>query len=200
MKHNITKLLAIIALLVVPSHAQEFVPAKDIAKQLNQSVRGGKVEQRTQQFSNAAYKELNPNLEASTRGIVIVQTGGQQQATVNVDASAAMTFENIRFKIDSIELADEASVRQLIAIAEALKENGKDKSFVIEGHTCDLGADAHNQNLSEKRSLAVGMFFRKQGVSCELVPFGFGESDPAMANSSEAKRKANRRVVVRRKA
>jgi outer membrane protein OmpA-like peptidoglycan-associated protein len=199
MKRNLS-ILAIIALLIVPSQAQEFVPAKDIAKKLNQSVRGGKVEQRTQQFSNEAYKELNPTLEASTRGIIIVQTGGQQQATVNVDASAAMTFENIRFKIDSVELADEASARQLIAIAEALKEIGNGKSFVIEGHTCDLGADGHNQNLSEKRSLAVGLFFRKQGVDCELVPLGFGEKDPANANSSEAQRQANRRVVVRRKA
>lgn len=199
MKRNFS-ILAIIALLVVPSPAQEFVPAKDIAKQLNQSVRGGKVEQRTQQFSSKTYKELNPNLEASTRGIIIVQTGGQEQATVNVNASAAMTFENIRFKIDSIELADEASARQLIAIAEALKEIGNDKSFVIEGHTCDLGDESHNQKLSEKRSLAVGLFFRKQGVTCELVPFGFGEKEPVNANSSETQRQTNRRVVVRRKA
>jgi outer membrane protein OmpA-like peptidoglycan-associated protein len=200
MKINLS-ILTFVAFLITPSLAQEIIPAKDIAKKLNESVRGGKVEQRTQQFSNQAYKELNPTLEPASRGIAIVPTGGgQQQASVNVDASAAMTFENIRFKIDSIDLADEASARQLVAIAEALKEIGVEKSFVIEGHTCNLGADVHNQKLSERRSLAVGLFFRKQGVKCELVPFGFGEKDPQNANNSEADRQTNRRVVVRRKA
>jgi len=177
--------------------------AEDIAKGLaaGEGVRGGKTEKRTQTFSKEAYRKLNPLFDPESRGIVIVQNGSQQQATVTVNPAASISFENIRFKIDSIELADEESARQLVEIAKALKDTDAGKrSYIIEGHTCSVGTDAHNQTLSEKRSLAVGIFLRQQGVNCELVPFGYGEQEPVQSNETERGRSTNRRVVVKVKA
>lgn len=186
-----------------PLHAQsapDITPADAITRSLAPSTRGSKNIERTQIFSRAHYQELNPGIDPGTRCIRIVAAGSQVQATVNVDAAAQVSFDNIRFKIDSVELADQTSVLQLNAIVQALKQLGTDSSFIIEGHTCDLGADAHNQQLSENRALAVGKFFRRNGVQCELVTLGYGEQEPANSNDSEAQRSKNRRVVIRKKA
>lgn len=154
---------------------------------------------RTEQFSRDAYEELNPGVRPESRGIMVMATAQGAQATVSVGSNTNVSFDNVRFKLNSVELADEASARQLMEIVKALKQFGSDRAFVIEGHTCDLGEEAYNQKLSEKRALVVGLFMRKQGVSCELVPLGFGERDRVTTETDEPSRQKNRRVVVRTK-
>ena len=198
MKH-ILSIFALLAALTASANA-EVKSAEEIARKLDPGTRGIAVEKRSYRFSPETYAQLNPGVDARSRQILIVPTGNHQQATVSVVSTSSVSFENIRFKIDSIELADEESDRQLIAIAEALQKIGNYASFVIEGHTCSLGDDPYNHKLSEKRALAVGVLFRKQGVKCELAVFGKGEEEPLNSNATESERQANRRVIVRRKA
>ena len=69
---------------------------------------------------------------------------------------------------------------------------------VVEGHTDNVGKDAYNQALSERRanSLMNIMIDRYNVASERLNAVGYGESKPAADNSTAAGRKANRRVVV----
>jgi outer membrane protein OmpA-like peptidoglycan-associated protein len=65
----------------------------------------------------------------------------------------------------------------------------------ISGHTDDVGTDEYNQNLSERRALAVKNYLEIKGVSANrLRAKGFGESRPVADNSTEQGRQANRRV------
>jgi outer membrane protein OmpA-like peptidoglycan-associated protein len=124
-----------------------------------------------------------------------------------VDASARfVSFDNIFFKLDSTELRDDASRLQVNEIATALLSRElKSSSFLIEGHTCDLGEDDHNLKLSAKRADAIRKLLIKQGVGKNrLAALGFGESDivdPVKASDSpskaETKRMKSRRVVLR---
>jgi outer membrane protein OmpA-like peptidoglycan-associated protein len=65
----------------------------------------------------------------------------------------------------------------------------------IGGHTDDVGADAANLTLSERRAAAVAAYLAGKGVeSSRLVPKGYGETVPLAANDSDEARARNRRI------
>jgi outer membrane protein OmpA-like peptidoglycan-associated protein len=70
-------------------------------------------------------------------------------------------------------------------------------SLTVVGHTDNVGSDAYNQKLSERRALSVAQYLESKRVnSMRLAISGKGESMPVAANSSESGRQANRRVEI----
>ena len=70
-----------------------------------------------------------------------------------------------------------------------------DTNIEIIGHTDNVGSDAYNQGLSEKRASSVAAYLRGKGISSNRVTTrGMGESDPKVSNDSESGRAENRRV------
>lgn len=120
-------------------------------------------------------------------------TKGESQI---VDASSAISFQNILFKLGTDELLDEKSIQQVRYIAEAMKRtNGV--NFLVEGHTCDLGDASNNKALSEKRATRIVNELIRLGVSDDrLQRLGFGAENPVVPNNSETNRQKNRRVMV----
>lgn len=118
---------------------------------------------------------------------------------VNVDADTQERFNNLQFALDSDKLEGATTFLQLAEIASAMKMAGTEK-FLIEGHTCDLGSEAHNVGLSQKRAAAVIAELVRLGVSADrLQPMGFGAEQPLVENTSEPQRARNRRVQIFRK-
>jgi len=76
-----------------------------------------------------------------------------------------------------------------------------EEPFSIEGHTDNIGADAYNQTLSEKRAESVKRYL----VQSFAIPpgrisiKGYGESQPRTTNDTDQGRRINRRVEVVRK-
>ena len=65
----------------------------------------------------------------------------------------------------------------------------------IEGHTDNVGGQAFNQLLSERRAAAVNSYLTSGGVdAARLSSAGFGFSKPVATNDSEVGRAQNRRV------
>ena len=66
-----------------------------------------------------------------------------------------------------------------------------------EGHTDSIGSDEFNQQLSEKRALAVRDFLVGQGIAItSLGAQGFGKTMPVASNDTAAGRQLNRRVEL----
>lgn len=65
----------------------------------------------------------------------------------------------------------------------------------VEGHTDNIGSDAYNQELSEKRAGAVRDYLTEQGVP-DVAARGFGKSNPVASNATTAGRAQNRRVEM----
>ncbi|MCX7078834.1 MAG: OmpA family protein [Pseudomonas sp.] len=66
---------------------------------------------------------------------------------------------------------------------------------VVEGHTDNVGPDAYNQKLSQRRADAVKQVLVKDGVSANRVhSVGYGKSRPVADNATDAGRAMNRRV------
>jgi outer membrane protein OmpA-like peptidoglycan-associated protein len=83
---------------------------------------------------------------------------------------------------------------ELDKVVQALVAS-KEFNIVIGGHACDLGTDKYNMKLSEKRAQEVVKYLLSKGVNNAYVGSNnYGESKPAVSNTSEDNRKKNRRV------
>ena len=178
---------------------KKVIPAAELSRAWTAETRSFGVAPAVEKRSTTISADHLRSLRASgaDRGINVIPDGqGGGQITVGVDPSGSVTFQNILFKLNSTELADEVSRQQVEQIAQAIKTaNGK--TFVLEGHTCDLGSDGHNLGLSERRAAAIMQMLSARGVSpAQLLPLGFGEAKPAVPNTSEANREENRRVII----
>ena len=74
-----------------------------------------------------------------------------------------------------------------------------DRAVFIEviGHTDDVGDDAYNQDLSEKRAAAVSQYLIDAGVDgSKIYAVGAGENSPIATNTTPEGRAENRRVEV----
>ena len=72
-----------------------------------------------------------------------------------------------------------------------------DWKIEISGHTDNVGNDAANMALSEKRAKAVGKFLESRGVRRDqLVIQWFGETKPIADNNTPEGRIKNRRVEM----
>jgi len=99
----------------------------------------------------------------------------------------------IYFDLDKADLRPEgkAELDKLVQTLVASKEF----NIVIGGHACDLGTDKHNMILSEKRAQSVVKYLLSKGVNNAYIGSNnYGESKPAVPNTSEDNRKKNRRV------
>ena len=67
----------------------------------------------------------------------------------------------------------------------------------IEGHTDDIGDEAYNLALSERRAQAVRAYLLGRGIPPDRVTArGFGESRPVTPNDGDEPRRKNRRVEL----
>jgi OOP family OmpA-OmpF porin len=68
----------------------------------------------------------------------------------------------------------------------------------VEGHTDDVGAEAYNQGLSERRARAVADHLAAGGIArARLSTVGYGEARPLASNATAEGRAQNRRVELR---
>jgi outer membrane protein OmpA-like peptidoglycan-associated protein len=99
------------------------------------------------------------------------------------------------FLLGRAELTEEARAA-LAALADALEAGKRVSRITVTGHTCDLGPEAYNQGLSERRAAAVRDFLAGLGVDAgEIDATGRGETAPKYPNT-RAERARNRRVEI----
>ncbi|MEN8200414.1 MAG: OmpA family protein, partial [Thermodesulfobacteriota bacterium] len=92
------------------------------------------------------------------------------------------------FDLDSAVLSSDA--KSVLDNVKGIFDENPGMVVQIDGHTCDLGAAAYNQNLSERRAQAVEDYLlNKAGIGGNrLSTKGYGETRPAYPNTSEANR------------
>lgn len=105
-----------------------------------------------------------------------------------------VTFNSgVLFGFDKSDLTSQAQ-SNIQELANVLNKY-PDTQVRVEGHTDDTGADAYNYSLSERRAKAVANYLVSRGVASSRVQtFWYGETQPKVANDSEANRAQNRRV------
>ena len=106
---------------------------------------------------------------------------------------SAYAIEAIVFKTDDAQLSADAQFL-LKGFAHYLNKQPQIK-IQINGHTDDIGDAQRNQVLSEKRAAQVAAYLITLGIAEQRIQYkGYGESQPRVANDSEANRALNRRT------
>lgn len=128
--------------------------------------------------------ELRKKLEGT--GVSVTRDG--DKITLNMPS-------NITFALDSSQI--DPSFREVLdSVALVLKEYEK-TLVVIGGHTDSTGSESYNQQLSERRAVAVGEVLNESGVIVKrMVIIGYGEERPVATNATEEGRAQNRRVEL----
>lgn len=138
------------------------------------------------------FKSLNFNYEGEAKPEPVVIDIDLDKASTG----ATVILRNIFFDTDKFELR-EKSIPELAKISKFLKDNPALK-VEISGHTDDQGADAYNQQLSQKRAKAVADYLISKGVDAKrLKEVGLGSKRPIRPNDSEDNRQMNRRIEFR---
>ncbi len=82
----------------------------------------------------------------------------------------------------------------LAAVVPCIKE-----PYEVGGHTDNVGDDASNQALSERRAKVVAGFLASKGVAAKLLSTkGYGESAPMADNATEDGKAKNRRIEFKK--
>lgn len=105
-----------------------------------------------------------------------------------------MILEAVQFDFNEATLRPD-SEPLLRQVAGQLLAHPEVKKVEIQGHTDDVGNDAYNLDLSQRRVEAVMAWLVANGIAPErLVAKGYGESKPIASNGTEDGRAKNRRV------
>lgn len=101
----------------------------------------------------------------------------------------------LKFEFDKAELRPED--RELLSRVAGILLTSQDYTLSVNGHTDDLGTEAYNQKLSERRAQAVRDYLVKAGLPPEILSVtGHGKSLPIVRGTSDAARAKNRRVEL----
>lgn len=103
--------------------------------------------------------------------------------------------QDLLFATDSASLSGNL-VGDLRAVAASLQKYPNSSIEVI-GHTDNVGEAAYNQDLSQRRAVAVAEVLRNSGVpGGRIATIGRGEDAPIASNQTESGRAQNRRVEI----
>lgn len=125
------------------------------------------------------------------------ETLGQVAETRRTALGLVMNLgsDYLKFEFDKAEL--QPSDRELLSRIAGIILTSKDYSISVNGHTDDVGTDAYNQKLSERRAQAVRDYLVGAGLPAGIISVtGHGKRLPLVPGSSEEARAKNRRVEL----
>jgi len=103
--------------------------------------------------------------------------------------------DHLKFEFDKADLRPED--RELLSRIAGIILTSHDYTISVNGHTDDVGSDAYNQTLSERRAQAVRDYLVKAGLPAQILTVqGHGKSLPLVRGTSDAARAKNRRVEL----
>ena len=105
-------------------------------------------------------------------------------------------MDDVLFDFDKSAIKPEAAA--ILDRLVAFMNENKDKKVNLSGHTDNVGTDAYNMKLSDRRWMSVQDYVVKKGVDAGRVSGqGFGESKPIADNKTAEGRAKNRRVEIK---
>jgi outer membrane protein OmpA-like peptidoglycan-associated protein len=121
---------------------------------------------------------------------------GKTATVERVGEGIKLTFNSqLLFDYGKTDLK-ESNKADLQKFSETLKQY-TDTDLLVVGHTDNVGSDAFNQTLSEKRASAVSNYLASLGISYNRLRIeGKGELQPVSSNDTEEGRTQNRRVEI----
>lgn len=113
---------------------------------------------------------------------------------VYVTADRVVITQQPRFAVDR-DVILPASVPLLVEVSAVFESHPELTRVEVRGHTDDVGDDAHNMDLSQRRAESIRTWLLAHGVAPSRISArGLGETTPIADNHTPAGRASNRRV------
>jgi outer membrane protein OmpA-like peptidoglycan-associated protein len=185
------------------ANAQAAAEQRDLAKQAQSNSeaqaqlarqQAGAEQQKADQATQQA-EEYRQEREAALAQLQ--QALGQIAETHRTAMGLVMTLDSksIRFDFDKANIKPE--YRDILNRIAGIMMTLKGYTIAVYGYTDDIGTQAYNLQLSQRRAEAVRDFLVQAGISATVMSTkGFGKSDPRVPGESELARAANRRVEI----
>ncbi len=140
---------------------------------------GGKMDRQAEQIEN------------EVPGAKVERVNDGEAIAVTFDGeSGGVTFETAQYAVTP---ASQTTLDKLIDVFKAYP----DTNLLINGHTDNVGNDANNMTLSQKRAMSVRDYLVANGVDASRVTTKwYGETMPKATNDTAEGRSINRRVEV----
>ncbi|OEY65887.1 OmpA family protein [Marinobacter sp. X15-166B] len=130
----------------------------------------------------------NREAEALRRQMAALQAEKTERGMV-------LTLGDVLFDVNKADLKA-ASARTIDRLAEFMAEY-PERRVRIEGYTDSTGDAGYNQQLSERRALAVRDALQARGIASSRIEYqGYGEQYPVVSNDTASGRQQNRRVEI----
>lgn len=141
--------------------------------------------------ANAYY--LSRTMEGNTHDLGIVHVIIPDSIWIkNLQTFEEIKFEDIQFESNAWNLPIQIP-SSLLKLQSYLQQN-PERTIRIEGHSDDLGQEAFNKTLSEKRALAIKLYLINVGIDAKRIQSdGFGTS----RTKSKLNRTLNRRIEIK---
>jgi OmpA-OmpF porin, OOP family len=170
---------------------------KILTAQANEEVAAGTAQRQTV-LLEARERQAQQSARQADASQVRVNSLEAQLADLKVkktERGLVLTLGDVLFDTNQSTL-NAGAYGTLDRLAMALRENSGRK-VTIEGHTDNVGSDASNQGLSERRAQSVQMALTQRGVSRDqTTAIGKGENFPVASNDDANGRQSNRRVEL----
>src|SRR6185437_16182944 len=151
-------------------------------------------QQKADQATQQAAKYRQEREAALTQ---LQQALGNIAETHRTAMGLVMTLDSksIRFDFDKANIKPE--YRDILNRIAGIMMTLNGYTVAVYGYTDDIGTQAYNLQLSQRRAEAVRDFLVQAGISATLMSTkGFGKSDTRVPGDSEQARAANRRVEI----
>jgi outer membrane protein OmpA-like peptidoglycan-associated protein/tetratricopeptide (TPR) repeat protein len=114
---------------------------------------------------------------------------------LNLSDTAFKKMPHIYFEFGSSQITEES--KKELEKWVLLLQSRKNVRISLEGHTDNVGTEAFNKILSDKRVAMTKQFFLARGIKTERIRIiGFGEVHPFETNETDQGRSKNRRVEI----
>lgn len=136
-------------------------------------------------YMDRTYQNLRERLAGTGVGVTRVS-----QSQIMLNFPSDLTFDYDR---DGVKSQFVPTLQQVGGVLRDYNQTTVD----VYGHADSTGADAYNQDLSERRAMNVASVLMQGGVIRQrIIAQGYGETRPIADNSTDSGRARNRRVEV----
>ena len=106
-----------------------------------------------------------------------------------------IVLRGVNFDFDKATIRPDAKV--ILDEAAAILKRNPDTKVNVDGYTDNIGTKEYNQGLSERRAASVADYLGQAGVNrSNLIPRGFGLTNPVADNKTKEGLAKNRRVEL----
>ena len=141
--------------------------------------------------------QLKREAEAKIKRLAGLFDPSQVEILLTTDADVILRMKALNFRSGSAVIPP-VSFELLDNVMKSI-EIFPDRDIRVEGHTDYIGANAYNQELSERRAKAVGEYLGQrlpENSNQGILPIGHGEEKPIANNETAEGRTKNRRIDI----